>query len=211
MDILEIYINKIKCYLSSSDSNNKSIALALGFIELNKLWQDDFKSFNNFASKTFGFNRYKTYTYLKFCYKFCDIRKESNFLAYYVKLEFCEIDFSKLCLCFDLTYDEFVKLGISNKLSSNEIRKLIKDYFGYVPDLEFKKRGEHIETDFKLDKYDCYFTNYDSSYISGVKTKKDLSEGLKRLRDNILKDNDNVYVVVKVSKSEWGALGYETK
>ena len=94
MSTLDLQIKKINAYLSSIEQNHVSIALALGFIDLNNLWKDDYKSFNHFTSQVFGLNRYSTYKYLKFCFKFCDIRNEGKFQSYYVKLEFCEILFN---------------------------------------------------------------------------------------------------------------------
>lgn len=209
MSRLDIEIKKVRCYLSSIESNHVSIALALGFIDLNNLWKDDYKSFNHFTSSVFGLNRYSTYKYLKFCYKFCDIRKEDKFQSYYVKLEFSEIDFTKLCLCFDLTFEEFELLKIDNTLSYREIRKRVKEYFGFKKAGFSSSKKEVVQIDFKLDHYDCYFDNSDSCFIKGIKTKKSLSDGFKRLRENILKDNDNVYVIIKVSKSQWRGSNYE--
>ena len=65
---LEKKIKQINSYLAVVDSNQKSIALALGFIELNNLFSPDFVSMNDFTRKTFNFNRRKTWQYLKFCY-----------------------------------------------------------------------------------------------------------------------------------------------
>ena len=57
---------------------------------------------------------------------------------------------------------------------------------------------------YKLEKYDCYFDNQDNCFVNGFASSKTVRQGLKRLEENILKDNDNVYVVLRISKKEFG-------
>lgn len=210
---LEKKIKQINSYLAVVDSNQKSIALALGFIELNNLFSPDFVSMNDFTRKTFNFNRRKTWQYLKFCYSFCEIRKENKFQAYYVKRKFCEYSFSKLCLCFYLSEDDFDILGLSPQTTQAETKKRVNEFLGLGTPQKVDK-GIRLNSsaylDYNVNRYDCYFDNFDHCYISGVKNPKSIDLGFQRLRDNIIRDNDNYYVVLRVPKKEFPYADDET-
>ena len=212
MGSFDIEIKKIKTYLNVMDKNSKAVATSIGFLNINELYKEKYSSIYECCLKEFDLSRYKVRQALKFCYKFCDCRKASKFLHYYVKLEFCEIDYSKLCLCFDLTDEEFELLQISNELSFREIKKRIKQHFHVsiperVSDQELENENDSYRVSdavYKLDKYDCYFDNQDNCFVNGFVSSKTVRQGLKRLEENILKDNDNVYVVLRISKKEFG-------
>ena len=50
-----------------------------------------------------------------------------------------------------------------------------------------------------IDKYSFIF-DIDNCSVAGMKKKVDIENGLRYLKNQVIKDNDNCYVVVKVPK-----------
>lgn len=206
------YMNKmIKADSSRIESNTLDIAQRICYIKYNELWKENFKSFTDYCKNELKIKKARISQYDKVVYKFCQ-KDDNSATGYCVKSLFRDFKFAQLREMSILTEDEFIQLKINPSMSDREIRKKVKDYIKVlqgIKDIDEKpsklveetveeEHSEHIRKyieDGVFKFFDC-----DKCNVKDMKKTVSVDTGLRYLRNQIVKDNDNIYFVVKVPK-----------
>lgn len=206
------YMNKmIKVDSKRIESNTLDIAQRICYIKYNELWKVNFKSFSEYCKKELKIKKARVSQYDKVVYKFCQ-KDENSATGYCVKSLFRDYKFAQLREMTILTEEEYLQLKITPSMSDREIRKIVKDYIKVLqglsdPDKPVINNSEEIETEEQSNYIRKYiddglfkFFDCDKCNVKDMKKTVSVDTGLRYLRNQIVKDNDNIYYVVKVPK-----------
>lgn len=208
---LEYMTKMIKANTNRINSNTLDIAQRVCYIKYNELWKESYKSFNEYVKSVLKLSKTTLSDYNKVVYKFCNTDDNSS-TGYCVKSLFRDYTFSQLREMSILTEEEIQQLKIDSTLSEKEIRKIVKEYMkvlqGHFNDLakpeETVKEESFIEETKTYKTYidDSIFTFFDCDKCNVKDMRKTVSvtTGLNYLKNMIVKDNEHVYMVVKVPK-----------
>ena len=206
------FMNKmIKVGIKRNDSNIIDIAQRVCYIKYNELWKQNFSSFNEYVKKELKLKKSSISAYTKVVYKFCvpDVNSQTG---YFVKSLFKDYSFSQLREMTILTEDEYKNLEIHPDMSEREIRKTVKDYISVLQGL--KDHEEQIEelseqkpviqenniTGILKDSIFRFF-DCDKCIVKDMKKTVSVNQGLTYLKNQIVKDSEHFYMVVKVPKN----------
>lgn len=210
------YLDKmIKAETDRINRNTIDIAQMVCYIKFNELWKENFSSFNEYVKEELKLRKSTLSSYTQVVYKFCEKDEYSN-TGYCVKSLFRDYQFSQLKEMTFLTEEEISQLKINSSMSVRDIRKLVKEYIKVLDgSKDNSEKAEEVKEDKKV-KEDNSILKYNHSYIDdsifrffdcdkcNVKDMKktvSVDTGLRYLRNQIVKDNEYVYVVVKVPKN----------
>lgn len=210
------YMDKmIKAKTDRTNRNTIDIAQMVCYIKYNELWKENFSSFNEYVKKELKLKKSTLSSYTQVVYKFCEDDEYSS-TGYCVKSLFRDYEFSQLKEMTFLTEEEISQLKINSSMSVRDIRKLVKEYIKVLDgSKDDPEKIEEVKEDIEV-KEDTNILKYNHSYIDdsifrffdcdkcNVKDMKktvSVDTGLRYLRNQIVKDNEYVYVVVKVPKN----------
>lgn len=204
------YLDKmIKAETDRINRNTIDIAQMVCYIKFNELWKENFSSFNEYVKKELKLRKSTLSSYTQVVYKFCEKDEYSN-TGYCVKSLFRDYQFSQLKEMTFLTEEEISQLKINSSMSVRDIRKLVKEYIKVLGgSKENFKEDNDVKEDTNILNYnhsyidDSIFRFFDCDKCNVKDMKKTVSvdTGLRYLRNQIVKDNEYVYVVVKVPKN----------
>lgn len=204
------YMDKmIKAKTDRTNRNTIEIAQMVCYIKYNELWKENFSSFNEYVKKELKLRKSTLSSYTQVVYKFCEKDEYSN-TGYCVKSLFRDYQFSQLKEMTFLTEEEISQLKINSSMSVRDIRKLVKEYIKVLGgSKENFKEDNDVKEDTNILNYnhsyidDSIFRFFDCDKCNVKDMKKTVSvdTGLRYLRNQIVKDNEYVYVVVKVPKN----------
>lgn len=206
------YMNKmIKAETDRINRNILDIAQRVCYIKYKELWKENYKSFNEYIKKELKLKKSSVSAYTKVVYKFCK-EDDNSSTGYCVKSLFKDYTFSQLREMTILTEDEYRQLCINPSMTEKQIRKIVKDYISVLQGL--KDQDEKIEgiTDQKQVINDSNITGIikdsifrffdcDKCLVKDMKKTVSVNQGLNYLKNQIVKDNEHVYMVVKVPKN----------
>lgn len=206
----EFQLKKLNCCFNRDMENSLEIAQRLSYIKNKELFKTEYKTFNEFCKKAFKnpIPRSTMSEYTSVVYQFCKEDEFSN-TGYCVKSLFKNYSYSQLRKMLRLTDEEIKMLQINSDLSVREIAKIVRDYKKHLSGLsdlpdkeEIKEELEDNYTKFNLEQFSFKFYDCDKCLIGNYKTPTSLSIGLINLKEQIIKDNENVYIVLKVPKDK---------
>lgn len=205
----EFQIKKLNCCFGREPNNTLEIAQRLSYIKNKELYKDSYKTFNEFCRKAFKnpVPRSTMSEYTNVVYKFCKEDVNSN-TGYCVKSLFKNYSYSHLRKMIRLTEDEISLLGLDPDMSVRELSKVVNDYkktlmgTGIIKKEEIEPKNNSSYEEFNLERYSFKFFDCDKCLIGRYKKPVTLNKGLTNLKEQIIKDIDNDYYVVKVPKTK---------
>lgn len=206
------YMNKmIKAEYDRINRNTLDIAQRVCYIKYKELWKENYKSFTEYIKKELKLKKSSVSAYTKVVYKFCK-EDENSSTGYCVKSLFRDYTFSQLREMTILTEDEYSQLCINPSMTEKQIRKIVKDYISVLQGLkDQEKKIEGITEQIQVIQdsnitgiikdsifrfFDC-----DKCLVKDMKKTVSVNQGLNYLKNQIVKDNEHVYMVVKVPKN----------
>ena len=216
-DIYDSHTRYIKQDLKSNEKNLLEVAQRIARVKEEELYKiGNYKNINDYCAKEFNLDRRRVHECLKVVYRFCEKRKYYNSYStsYFVKSFFKDYDYTKLVLLHDITDDEINNLGIVSDLSYREIKKRINNYkkqlIGNVKSVtqqEEQKQEEVKPEDYYNLKYALMVFDMDNTYIRDKGRKVNTLHGVNYLRDLVMSDPENNYIVLKVPKNRLTEYG----
>lgn len=210
----EIYDSQtryIKQDLRTNEKNLLEVAQRIARVKEEELYKiGNYKNINDYCLKEFNLDRRRVHECLKVVYRFCEKIKYYNSYStsYCVKSFFKEYDYTKLVLMHDMTEDEIIKLGIVPNMSCKEVKKIINNYKKeLLGDVKFDiQQEDKNQEDLKPEeyynlKYALMVFDMDNTYIRDKGRKINTLHGVNYLRDLVLSDPENNYIVLKVPKN----------
>lgn len=208
-DDLEFQTKKIRVIDSRMSSNTLEKAQRIAYIKYKELFNEKYSSFSEYCFKELSLPKSTVSEYTAVVYKFCKDSDSSN-TGYCVKSLFRDYTYSQLKTMIVLKEEEIKDLKINPNMSVREIHKKVLEHKKNVTgiaDLQplkeetqerslSKESGRDMESISLFKFYDC-----DKCNRKDMKKTISLSQGLYYLKNQMIKDNDNIYYVVKVPKN----------
>lgn len=216
----EIYDSQtkyIKQDLRNNEKNLMEVAQRIARVKEDELFKiGNYENINDYCAKEFNLDRRRVHECLKVVYRFCEKRKYYNgySTSYCVKSFFKDYDYSKLVLMHDITEEEITQIGIVPDMTYREVKKRVNNYkkelignVGSNTKQEEQKQEETKAEDFYNLKYALMVFDMDNTYIRDKGRKLNTLHGVNYLRDLVLSDPENNYIVLKVPKNRLSENG----
>lgn len=188
-----------KCIKYDSD-NQFNIACRIAYIDRTQAYLNKgYRNSTEWCKNEFELDRRRVSEYLKVVYRFFLVNDNANYnsVGYTIKDIYKDYSFSKLKLLTDITDNEIKDLEITPEMSWSKIHKIVSEYKKHLfnpnddtlnTDLMQSESYNHNDYVLKFYQGDCYYSENDHYYS--------FLEGLEILKEKILHDDNNDYIVV---------------